>query len=121
MARPEQVFCKIICDYLQRFSFSVSGKMDKGSFFFILFKMTIYKRKDLVIERSLIKSYSQEKQKYYIKYKKAIKEYNIDLLIWCDYECKKTYLCTKKYDLIFPYFTTSTNLILDYLNERNYL
>lgn len=80
-----------------------------------------YKRKDLVIKRSLIKSYSQEKQKYYIKYKKAIKEYNIDLLIWCDYECKKTYLCTKKYDLIFPYFTTSTNLILDYLNERNYL
>lgn len=52
MARPEQVFCKIICDYLQRFSFSVSGKMDKGSFL-KLFKMTIYKRKDLVYDSSM--------------------------------------------------------------------
>ena len=53
MARPEQVFCKIICDYLQRFSFYVSGKMDKGSFFLKLFKMTIYKRKDLVYDSSM--------------------------------------------------------------------
>lgn len=79
-----------------------------------------YKRKNIIINRSIIKSYNKERKKYYNDYINTMKNYHIDLLIWCCYENKKTYINYKSYNLTFPYFTTSTNLILDYLEEKNY-
>ena len=45
----------------------------------------------------------------------------IDLLIWCDYSLKKTYIHYKNLDIEFPYFTTSSNLIFDYLEKESSL
>lgn len=77
-----------------------------------------YKRGNLFIKRSFISSYSVEKNKYYEKYVDVLEKNNIDLLIWCDYSLRKTYVHYKNMDTEFSYFTTSTNLILDYLEKE---
>ena len=78
-----------------------------------------YIRNNNTIKRSIIKSYSKEKDIYYNIYVNEMENNNIDLLIWCDYESKKTYIHYKENDIIFPYFTTSSNLILDSFEDDN--
>ena len=78
-----------------------------------------YNRNGNIIRRSLIKSYSKEKELFYDSYIEEMNNNNIDLLIWCDYESNKTYIHYNDLDIIFPYFTTSSNLIIDEL-ENNY-
>ena len=73
------------------------------------------------INRSLIKSYSSDKDKYYNDYTSSMKSNIINLLIWCDYEKLVTYLNYNGINLTYPTFTTSTYLILDYLNKQKYL
>ena len=73
------------------------------------------------INRSIIKSYSKDKEKYYDEYTSNMKKYVINLLIWCDYEQLITYLNYNGINLTYPTFTTSTNLILDYLEKEKYL
>ncbi len=73
------------------------------------------------INRSLIKSYSSDKDKYYEDYTSSMKSNIINLLIWCDYEKLVTYLNYNGVNLTYPEFTTSTYLILDYLEKQKYL
>ena len=73
------------------------------------------------IKRSMIYSYTKEYKKYYEEYTSKLKDNNINLLIWCDYENKKTYVNYNGKDFVFPYFTSSTNLILKYIRENNIL
>lgn len=73
------------------------------------------------VRRSFITSYTDDKKKYYESYVLELKNNKIDLLIWCDYEVKKTYVHYRDIDLVFPYFTSSSNLVLEYLKEKNYL
>ena len=73
------------------------------------------------IKRSMIYSYTKEYKKYYEEYTFKLKDNNINLLIWCDYENKKTYVNYNGKDFVFPYFTSSTNLILKYIRENNIL
>ena len=73
------------------------------------------------IKRSIIKSYSDDRKKYYDKYTSSIKSGIINLLIWCDYEELSTYFNYNGINLKYPKFTTSTNLILDYLEKEKYL
>ena len=73
------------------------------------------------IKRSTIKSYTKEKDEYINEYLKEISNYNINLMIWCDYEAEKTYICFNNSIIEHPFFTTSTNLVLDYLNKEKYL
>ena len=74
-----------------------------------------------LLNRSLIKSYSSDKDKYYNDYTSSMKSNIINLLIWCDYEKLVTYLNYNGINLTYPTFTTSTYLILDYLNKQKYL
>ncbi len=78
----------------------------------------VYLRGDLTITRSFISSYSSDREKFYDLYVSAMKDNNIDLLIWCDYTEKVTFVHYKEDDFIFSYFTTSTNLILDYIEKE---
>ena len=73
------------------------------------------------INRSIIKSYSSDKEKYYNEYTSNMKHNIINLLIWCDYEKLVTYLNYNGINLIYPEFTTSTYLVLDYLEKKKYL
>ena len=73
------------------------------------------------INRSLIKSYTSDKDKYYEDYINSMKSNIINLLIWCDYEALVTYLNYNGINLTYPTFTTSTYLILDYLEKQKYL
>ena len=73
------------------------------------------------INRSLIKSYSSDKDKHYDEYTNSMKSNIINLLIWCDYEKLVTYLNYNGVNLTYPTFTTSTYLILDYLEKQKYL
>ena len=50
-----------------------------------------------------------------------MKQYNVNLIIWCDYEKLVTYVRYNDIDIIYPYFTTSTNLIINYLVNEKYL
>ena len=68
------------------------------------------------IKRSMIYSYGMEYDKYYNLYVSKLSDNNINLLIWCDYENKKVYVHYNDLDVELPYFTTSTNLIMKYLN-----
>ena len=79
-----------------------------------------YKRDNKLIRRSLIKSYTYDKDNNYDMYVLKMNENGIDLLIWCDYEKNITYINYKGENLIFPFFTTSSNLIIDelYKNEN---
>ena len=73
------------------------------------------------IKRSLIKSYSKDKDEYYDSYTNSMKSNIINLLIWCDYEKLITYFNYNGINLTYPSFTTSTYLILDYLEKQKYL
>lgn len=80
-----------------------------------------YKYNDLSINRSTIKSTKTDREKYYKDYISFMKDNNINLLIWCDYDEGNTYINYNGIDLIHPYFTTSTNLILKYLDKEGHL
>ena len=80
-----------------------------------------YNYNGLHINRSLIKSYEDDRKTHYEEYKDSMKNNSINLMIWCDYETLETYICYNNISLKFPYFTTSTYLVLDYLKEKEYL
>ena len=80
-----------------------------------------YDYNNQTINRSLIKSYSSDKDKYYEDYTSSMKSNIINLLIWCDYEKLVTYFNYNGVNLTYPEFTTSTYLILDYLEKQKYL
>ena len=71
--------------------------------------------------RCLIKSYSNEKDSFYEEYIKNMDNNNINLLIWCDYEKLKTYVYYNGNNIMYPIFTTSTNLIIEYLYKNKYI
>ena len=71
------------------------------------------------IKRSMIYSYSDDKEKYYDEYVNNMNKFDINLLIWCDYESKITYVNYNNKSIIFPFFTSSTNLVIKYLKENN--
>lgn len=73
------------------------------------------------IKRSIITSYHDDFEKHYSDYILEITRHDINLLIWCDYETKTTYISYNGKELIFPYFTTSTNLVLKYLDNKKIL
>lgn len=75
----------------------------------------------LKIKRSMIKSDTKDRISHFKEYQESMKKNSINLLIWCDYEELATYICYQDVCLKFPYFTTSTNLVLDYLKEKKYL
>lgn len=80
-----------------------------------------YDYDSLKINRSMIKSYTKERIDYYDQYVHEMKKHSIHLLIWCDYEELATYICYNGISLQFPYFTTSTILVLDFLKREKYL
>ena len=80
-----------------------------------------YNYNGIHIKRSLIKSYEEDRKSHYDEYKDSMKKNCINLMIWCDYETLETYICYNNISLKFPYFTTSTYLVLDYLKEKEYL
>lgn len=72
-----------------------------------------YNRNQLIIKRSLIYSYSEQYKEYYNIYKDYIDKKNDNLLlIWCDFEDKKTYVYYDRKSYIYNYIITSTNVIL---------
>ena len=73
------------------------------------------------IKRSIISSYQKERETYFKIYQKKGLELGINLLIWCDYEQKKTIISYQNQIFDYPTFTTSTNLILKYLEEKKML
>jgi len=75
-----------------------------------------YNYKGKHVCRSLISSYLDEYNKYFDKYLDYAKNNNY-LLIWCDYECKKTYVYYEGKELKIDYILNSTNLILKMLEE----
>ena len=75
-----------------------------------------YNYKDKHVCRSLIYSYLDEYKKYFNEYLEYAKKNNL-LLIWCDYECKKTYVYFEGKELKIDYILNSTNLILKMLED----
>ena len=67
------------------------------------------------IKRSMIYSYTDDYNKYYDLYVSKLIDNDINLLIWCDYENKRVYIHYDGLDIELPGFTTSTNLIMEYL------
>jgi len=80
-----------------------------------------YNYNDIKIYRSLIKSYTTERDKYLDQYLKEMNNNIINLLIWCDYESNETYIIYNNEIIKHPFFTTSTYLVLEYLNNKKYL
>lgn len=80
-----------------------------------------YTYSNVKIRRSMITSYSYEKQRYYDEYKESMESNDIDLLIWCDYEKLTTYIIYNGMELIYPNFTTSTNLVIKFLFDEKSL
>lgn len=80
-----------------------------------------YKYNDINIRRSIIKSSTSDRLKYYNDYISSMNDNNINLLIWCDYEEGNTYLNYNGNDYKHSFFTTSTNLILKYLDKEGHL
>ena len=78
-----------------------------------------YLFKDNVINRSIIKSYTREKEENIDEYLEVMNDYDINLIIWCDFEKEETYICYNHQIIKHPFFTTSTNLVLDYLENNN--
>lgn len=70
------------------------------------------------IKRSMVYSYGQEYELYYKDYIEAIKNDKNRLLIWCDFENKKTYVKYRDSEIIYNYILTSTNLILKDMKEK---
>ena len=54
---------------------------------------------------------------YYDKYVSSMRDAHIDLLIFCDYENMKTYFNFNGENKTMPKFTSSTNLVLNYINN----
>lgn len=71
-----------------------------------------------MIKRSMIYSFGKEYELYYQKYVEAIKNDKNRLLIWCDFENKKTYVNCGDYAVSYDYILTSTNLILKDMKEK---
>ena len=76
-----------------------------------------YKFNDINIRRSIIKSNTEDRLKYFDEYVSKMDDNNINLIIWCDYNDGNTYLNYNGKYINHPYFTTSTNLILRYLDS----
>ena len=66
----------------------------------------------------MISSYTKEYKEYFEKYLEYTKENNY-LLIWCDYESKKTYINFQDEFIELDYILTSTNLILKMLHIKD--
>ncbi len=73
------------------------------------------------IKRSMITSYHDGWEEHYTDYILEIEKNDINLLIWCDYESKTTFVIYQGKEYVFPYFTTSTNLVLKYLEKQKVL
>ena len=80
----------------------------------------VYDIDGMKVKRSLIYSYSDDYEKYYHSYVYELKNNNIDLLIWCDYDSHTTYVDYNGNSFVYPIFTTSTNMVIKYLKENNY-
>lgn len=80
-----------------------------------------YSYQGCTIKRSMITSYHDDWEHYYSDYIVEIHKSDINLLIWCDYESKSTYVSYNGKEFIFPFFTTSTNLVLKYLEKEKVL
>ena len=80
-----------------------------------------YDHDDIKIKRSLIKSFTKEKEEFLPKYMIEMHYNDINLIIWCDYEKEETYICYNNELIKHPFFTTSTNLNLKYLEEQGLL
>lgn len=79
-----------------------------------------YNYNGVEIKRAMISSYRKEYEQYFDKYKQFINMQNdLWLLIWCDYETKRTKVLFKKQEVEFDYLLSSTSLILKYLIEKN--
>ena len=78
-----------------------------------------YKYNDKIIKRSMIYSYQKE---YELYYDDIVNSIDSDmLLIWVDYEKRKTYVNFNKKKLILEYVLTSTYLILEMLKKEGIL
>ena len=108
-----------VSQFKRKYLITTDFSMDINSNLFYDFKE--YRVGRRIIKRSLIRSYSADKDKYYNLYVSAMKQYNVNLIIWCDYEKLVTYVRYNDIDIIYPYFTTSTNLIINYLVNEKYL
>ena len=53
---------------------------------------------------------------YYDKYVSSMRDAHIDLLIFCDYENMKTYFNFNGENKTMQKFTSSTTLVLNYIN-----
>ncbi len=80
-----------------------------------------YSIDNFLIKRSIISSYKKEYDLYYKDYINFISEDIKRLLVWCDYESKKTYVYFNKNFLEYNYILTSTNVILKRLKEEKIL
>ena len=87
----------------------------------LLYDYKEYKYNEININRSIIKSNTEDRNKFYSEFVSNMNSNNINLLIWCDYDDGNTYINYNGIDLIHPYFTTSTNLILKYLEKEGHL
>ena len=67
------------------------------------------------INRSIIRTFSKERKELIDKVTVEMNDYNVNLIIWCDYEEEATYICFNNEIIKHPFFTTSTYLVLDYL------
>ena len=76
---------------------------------------------DEVIHRSMISGYTKDKEMYYSQYVMEMEKNDIQLLIWCDYDKHITYVVYHGEEFIYPTFTTSTNLVLNYLDQEKKL
>ena len=76
-----------------------------------------YNFNDKVIRRSLITGYGDDYDMYYDKYVSSMRDAHIDLLIFCDYENMKTYFNFNGENKTMSKFTSSTNLVLNYINN----
>lgn len=73
------------------------------------------------IKRTLIYGYKEHYNKYYDIYLDYIKNEKDYLIIWCDFETKKTYIHINSNSIELDYILTSTFLILDMLKEKGLL
>lgn len=77
-----------------------------------------YDYNDKHIKRSMIYSYKKEFEKYYDKF---INNIDDQLLIWVDYESKKTYVYYNKVEIKLDYVLSSTYLIMTMLKKKGIL
>ena len=81
--------------------------------------LKIYNRNDKIINRVLITSYSNDKNKYLNDYIDYINTLDGNyLLIWADYENKNTIIYCDNNIYTLDYLTTSTYIVFKYLEEN---